>query len=108
MGGAGRWYGTSPPTVQIKYMLLLNREAKLRLARFWAPLGSKERQQTIREVSALVLDRTPQQCSFLDYKQDRIVYKRYASLYFVAGIDGEENELLTLEVIHRFVETLDR
>jgi AP-1 complex subunit sigma 1/2 len=38
----------------------------------------------------------------------RIVYKRYASLYFIAGVDQEENELLVLEMIHRFVETLDR
>jgi AP-1 complex subunit sigma 1/2 len=38
----------------------------------------------------------------------KIVYKRYASLYFIAGIDEEENELLTLEIIHRYVEALDR
>jgi AP-1 complex subunit sigma 1/2 len=44
-------------------------------------------------------------CGGLDSK---IVYKRYASLFFIAGIDGEENELATLEVIHRFVEALDR
>ena len=33
---------------------------------------------------------------------------RYASLYFVAMVDKEDNELLTLEVIHHFVEVLDR
>ncbi|RKP21047.1 snare-like protein, partial [Rozella allomycis CSF55] len=33
--------------------------------------------------------------------------KRYASLYFVVGIDAEENELIVLEIIHRFVELLD-
>lgn len=33
---------------------------------------------------------------------------RYASLYFIAGIDEDENELLALEVIHRYVEALDR
>jgi hypothetical protein len=33
---------------------------------------------------------------------------RYASLYFVACIDMNYNELITLEVIHMFVETLDR
>lgn len=41
----------------------------------------------------------------LDFK---IVYKRYASLYFVMGIDSDDNELITLEVIHRLVEALDR
>jgi Clathrin adaptor complex small chain len=37
-----------------------------------------------------------------------VVYKRYASLYFVAGIDVDDNELITLEIIHHFVEVLDR
>jgi AP-1 complex subunit sigma 1/2 len=36
------------------------------------------------------------------------VYKRYASLYFVCGVDPADNELLVLEVIHHFVEVLDR
>ena len=38
----------------------------------------------------------------------QIVYKRYASLYFVMGIEPEDNELITLEVIHHYVEVLDR
>ncbi len=33
---------------------------------------------------------------------------RYASLYFIAGIDTDENELLALEIIHRYVEVLDK
>jgi hypothetical protein len=33
---------------------------------------------------------------------------RYASLFFVAGIDTDDNELMALEVIHRYVETLDK
>ena len=38
----------------------------------------------------------------------QVVYKRYASLYFVVGIDTTDNELITLEIIHHFVEVLDR
>ena len=37
-----------------------------------------------------------------------MVYKRYASLYFVMGIDVGDNELITLELIHHYVEVLDR
>jgi len=55
----------------------------------------------------------------VEYKDKKIVYKRYASLFFVAGIGGAEseeesnqrgaeNELITLEKIHLFVEILDR
>lgn len=33
---------------------------------------------------------------------------RYASLYFCCGIEQDDNELLTLETIHRYVELLDK
>lgn len=33
---------------------------------------------------------------------------RYASLYFIAGVDNDTNELITLEIIHRYVELLDK
>jgi hypothetical protein len=34
--------------------------------------------------------------------------RRYASLYFCCAIEQDDNELLTLEVIHRYVELLDK
>lgn len=37
-----------------------------------------------------------------------MVYRRYASLYFIAGVDSDANELMALEIIHRYVEVLDR
>ena len=33
---------------------------------------------------------------------------RYASLYFVVGIEPGDNELIALEAIHRYVELLDK
>ena len=33
---------------------------------------------------------------------------RYASLYFCAAVDKDENELIVLELIHRYVELLDK
>lgn len=36
------------------------------------------------------------------------LFFRYASLFFVACIDQDDNELITLEKIHLFVEVLDR
>ena len=38
----------------------------------------------------------------------QVVYKRYASLYFVMGIEPSDNELINLEIVHHFVEVLDR
>ena len=39
-----------------------------------------------------------------------MIYRRYASLYFIIGIDIDEeiNELSMLEFIHNMVETLDK
>lgn len=42
------------------------------------------------------------------YETFQIVYKRYASLFFIAEIDVSDNELATLEILHRYVESLDR
>jgi hypothetical protein len=33
---------------------------------------------------------------------------RYASLFFVAGVENDANELMVLEILHRYVEVLDR
>lgn len=33
---------------------------------------------------------------------------RYASLYFCCAIEDQDNELITLEIIHRYVELLDK
>merc|ERR1712146_405758 len=38
----------------------------------------------------------------------RLVFRRYASLHFVCAVDKKEDELLTLEMIHHFVEVLDK
>lgn len=47
-------------------------------------------------------------CNFLEYKDSKVIYRRYASLFFVTGIDNSDNELIALEIIHRYVETLDK
>merc|ERR1712210_328960 len=44
----------------------------------------------------------------MGWKELKIVYKRYASLYFCAAIDAGYNELIALEIIHRYVELLDK
>lgn len=47
-------------------------------------------------------------CNVLEYKDFKVVYRRYASLFFIVGIDLSDNELLALETIHRFVEQMDK
>jgi len=61
-----------------------------------------------REVNQLVITRQPKMCNFLDYKEYKIVYKRYASLYFITIVDKDQNELIVLELMQSFVEILDK
>ncbi|TQD70624.1 hypothetical protein C1H46_043847 [Malus baccata] len=49
-----------------------------------------------------------EQCSFVEHRNYKIVYRRYASLFFLVGVDNDENELAILEFIHLLVETMDR
>jgi AP-1 complex subunit sigma 1/2 len=56
----------------------------------------------------MVIGRSSRLTNFFDYMDFKLVFKRYASLYFVTGVEKEDNELMTLEVMHHFVELLDR
>jgi hypothetical protein len=38
----------------------------------------------------------------------KVVYRRYASLFFIAGCASTDNELITLEIVHRYVEQMDK
>lgn len=56
----------------------------------------------------MILNRGPKLCNFIEWRGYKVVYKRYASLYFCMCIDAEDNELEVLEIIHHYVEILDR
>lgn len=40
--------------------------------------------------------------------ETKVIYRRYASLFFIAATDPSDNELLSLEIIHRYVEQMDK
>lgn len=92
----------------LNFILLFSRQGKLRLQKWYFLQPSKIEKKITRDLIQLILSRKPKMCSFIDYKDYKVVYKRYASLYFCCGIESTDNELLTLELIHRFVELLDK
>ena len=91
----------------IKYILLFSRQGKPRLQKFYTATHDKDKRKIFKEVCSLVLSRTGKKCQFIEYNGLKLVYRRYASLYFVCAIEAEDNELLSLETIHRYVEFLD-
>jgi len=90
------------------FLLLMSRQGKVRLAKWYSTYSQKERAKIMKDVTPMVLGRPLKLCNFLDWRDQRLIYKRYASLYFVCGVDTTDNELLVLETIHHFVEVLDK
>jgi|ERR1711983_317008 len=103
----------SPPLLvvrnkMIQFMILFSRQGKLRLQKWFASQPEKNKKKMSRELIANILTRKPKMCSFLEWKDLKVVYKRYASLYFCCAVEQTDNELVTLEIIHRYVELLDK
>jgi len=92
----------------IHFLLLFSRQGKLRLQKWFDAYQEKSKKKITRELISTILTRKPKMSSFIEWQDMKIVYKRYASLYFCAAIDAGDNELLTLEIIHRYVELLDK
>ncbi|KAJ6654900.1 hypothetical protein lerEdw1_006371 [Lerista edwardsae] len=95
-------------TTMMRFMLLFSRQGKLRLQKWYLATSDKDKKKMVRELMQVVLARKPKMCSFLEWRDLKVVYKRYASLYFCCAIEGQDNELITLELIHRYVELLDK
>ncbi|RSH78595.1 uncharacterized protein EHS24_002323 [Apiotrichum porosum] len=133
----------------INFVMLVSRQGKVRLAKWFQTLPSKNKAKIVKDVTQLVLARRTRMCNFLEYKGEsgvggavggaveregdlpgpprlgrviscsslvlvltvsdtKVIYRRYASLFFITSITPSDNELITLEVIHRYVEVLDR
>ena len=89
------------------FALLFSKQGKIRLSKYYEPYSQTSRLKLQRDVMNLILPRPTRLCNVVDYKTYKLVYKRYASLYFVFAVDVEDNALITLEKIQHFVEILD-
>nr|CAH7728217.1 unnamed protein product [Callosobruchus chinensis] len=98
----------------IKAILVFNNHGKPRLSKFYQHFPEDMQQQIIKETFQLVSKRDDNVCNFLeggsliggsDYK---LIYRHYATLYFVFCVDSSESELGILDLIQVFVETLDK
>ncbi|AOW31256.1 hypothetical protein MEW_05832 [Candida albicans P60002] len=92
----------------IQFLFLISRQGKTRLSKWYQTISQKEKSKIIRELSTIILSRRAKMCNVLEYKDLKIIYRRYASLFFVIGVNSDDNELIGLEIIHRFVEQMDK
>ena len=94
----------------IDALILISRQGKVRLTKFYKDEDNdvKLQQRLTREISSLVLKRPNTASNILEFSSRKVIYKRYASLYFITIVNDSVNDLLILEKIHFFVEILDK
>mmetsp|Transcript_45890 Transcript_45890/g.115555 ORF Transcript_45890/g.115555 Transcript_45890/m.115555 type:complete len:143 (+) Transcript_45890:171-599(+) len=91
----------------IRYLLVQNRQGRTRLSKWYVPYEDDEKRQLQFEVHRVVNSREARFTNFVEFRQHKVVYRRYAGLYFCVCCDPADNDLALLEAIHLFVEVLD-
>jgi hypothetical protein len=61
----------------MQFMLLFSRQGKLRLQKWYVAHPDKLKKKITRELITTILARKPKMCSFLEWRDLKIVYKRY-------------------------------
>lgn len=84
------------------------------MTKFFTHYSEDMQHQIIRETFHIVSRRDDNVCNFLEGgtliggSDFKIIYRHYATLYFVFCVDSSESELGILDLIQVFVETLDK
>lgn len=73
----------------IQFILMVNKQGQTRLSKYYNSFSVQERVTLEGELIRKCLSRTSDQCSFLEHRQYKVIYRRYASLYFIIGILNE-------------------
>eukprot|EP00979_Chaetoceros_neogracilis_P012721 scaffold3453_cov256-Chaetoceros_neogracile.AAC.17 len=101
---------------KIRFFLLQNRQGKTRLSKWYVPPpvpqngsgnSEAEKLRIEAEIHRLVTARDKKYTNFIEYNNYKVIYRRYAGLFFTIAVDLADNELSYLETIHLFVELLD-
>jgi len=99
----------------IKSIMIVNTSGKARLLKFYENKTEPQQQAIIREIFQLVSRRSDHMCNFVELSENtswegdtKVIYRHYATLYFIFVVDGSESELGILDLIQTFVETLDK
>lgn len=89
---------------------MVNKQGQTRLSKYYSNFTVPEKVTLEGELIRKCLSRQENQCQFIEHRMYRVMYRRYASLFFILGVDLEDdtNELSMLELIHNLVETMDK
>mmetsp|Transcript_129544 Transcript_129544/g.276271 ORF Transcript_129544/g.276271 Transcript_129544/m.276271 type:complete len:157 (-) Transcript_129544:112-582(-) len=97
----------------IKCILVINNQGKARLVRFYYDLAVDRQKHIVQQVYRIVSTRVDENCCcFADdeslFGEDhKIIYRHFATLFFIFVADSAESELGILDLIQVFVQVLD-
>ena len=100
----------------IKGVIIVNNHGRPRLVKCYNSnsLSEANSNQIIRKVFSAVSSRPDSFCNYLSSPVDifgpniKLIYRHYATLFFVFAVDGQESDLGILDLIQVFVEALDK
>nr|GEZ19133.1 AP-1 complex subunit sigma-1 [Tanacetum cinerariifolium] len=69
----------------IHFVLLISRQGKVRLTKWYSPYTQKERSKVIRELSGMILTRGPKLCNFVEWRGFKVVYKSAILVFMESG-----------------------
>ncbi|RGB23757.1 adaptor-related protein complex 4 sigma 1 subunit [Rhizophagus diaphanus] len=92
----------------LRFFLFINKQGQTRFSRYYnVQLQPEERVLMEADISRKCLKRGDSQCSIFEFREYKLAFRRYASLFFVIGFDEEENHFAILELVHAYVEILN-
>ncbi|XP_027112257.1 AP-3 complex subunit sigma [Coffea eugenioides] len=97
----------------IKAVIVMNDQGKPRLVKFYSFQAVEKQHELIRSIYGVLCSRANNVSNFIKVDSlfgpdARLVYKTFATLYFIFVFDSSENELAMLDLMQVFVETLDK
>ena len=104
----------------IKGVIIVNNLGVVRLAKFYEQVhvtgesAEQAQQSVIKRIYREVSKRQDNQCNYLEGSipewggDTKLIYRHYATLYFVFACTNRESDLGILDLIQVFVEALDR
>ncbi|GMI44976.1 hypothetical protein TrCOL_g8745 [Triparma columacea] len=100
----------------IKGVLIVNNHGSPRLTKFYHPIpNTTSSTSVVRRIFNQVASRPDSFCNYLEGTvpswcgtSTKLIYRHYATLYFVFCVDSQESDLGILDLIQVFVEALDK
>lgn len=91
----------------IRFILAMNVYGKVRLSRWYVNYSDSDKQRLTTELNRQLVSRGSKYTNFIEFRNYKIVYRRFKALYIAICIDVTDNELAYLEFVQLFVEVLD-